>query len=73
MIGRRPDFDRFAAWERDRAAADVPDLARNLRVVEALHAEAVALGRWPPAGDPLAGLDVKRRVARAFNVRVAPR
>lgn len=67
MIGRRPDFDRFAAWERDRAAADVPDLVRNLRIVDALRAEAVALGRWPPAGDPLAGVETDIRIARAIN------
>lgn len=71
-IGRRPDFARVAAFERERARADVPDHARNLALANALLAEARALGVWPPS-DPLAGIEVKIRVARAFNVRVPSR
>ncbi|MEM1041401.1 MAG: hypothetical protein AAGI91_02125 [Bacteroidota bacterium] len=62
-IGRRPDFDRVAALRR--AAADRPDFARNLRIVEALRAEAVALGRWRRE-DPLDGVEVKVRLAHAL-------
>ena len=71
-IGRRPGWARVAAFEREQARLDVPDYARNVAIVNALLAEARALGVWPPA-DPLAGIDVDIRVARAFNVRVAPR
>ena len=47
----------------------MPDHARNLRLVDALLAEARALGVWPPA-DPLGGLDVDLRIARAVNTRI---
>ncbi|MEM1055214.1 MAG: hypothetical protein AAGI52_06790 [Bacteroidota bacterium] len=65
MIGRRPDFDRVAALDRERARHGVPDLARSLRIVEALREEAVALGRWERE-DPLEGIDAKVRLAKAF-------
>ncbi len=68
-IGRRPDFARVAALDRDRARDVPPDHARNLAIAEALLAEAIALGVWPPA-DPLGGLDAKIRIARAINTRV---
>lgn len=72
MIGRRPDFARLAALERARARADRPDHARNLAVAEALLAEARALGVWPPPRPTAVGAHTLR-VARAFNVRIAPR
>ena len=71
-IGRRPAFARVAALDRDRARGVPPDHTQNLRVANALLAEARALGAWPPE-DPLGGLDADIRVARAFNVRHPPR
>lgn len=68
-IGRRPDFARLAAWERERTRGVPPDHARNLRIAEALLAEARSLGVWPPE-DPLGGIDVDIRIARAVNSRV---
>jgi hypothetical protein len=69
-IGRRPDHARVAAWERARAAAEgPPDHARNLRIVDALLAEAIALGSWPPE-DPLGGIETDIRIAKAINCRV---
>ncbi|HLT46343.1 MAG TPA: hypothetical protein VK002_03870 [Rubricoccaceae bacterium] len=71
----RPDFARLADLNDALARRDPPDHARNLRIVEALRQEAVALGVWPP-DDPLAGLDVDLRLARVLNrldVRDAPR
>lgn len=71
----RPDFARLAALNDALARRDAPDHARNLRIAEALRAEAVALGVWPP-DDPLAGLDVDLRLARVLNgldVRDPPR
>lgn len=66
---RRPDFDRVRRLDDARARGVRPDYARNLRIAEALLAEAIALGVWPPA-DPLAGVDVKIRIAKAINSRV---
>ena len=71
-VGRRPDFDRVAALDRARTRGVAPDHARNLAIARALLAEACALGVWPPRDAPLRP-DHKMRVARAFNVRVAPR
>lgn len=67
----RPDFERLAAFERERTRRTPPDLHRNLRVVEALYHEAVALGTWPSPS--LHGIETALRTARAFNVRAAPR
>ena len=72
---RRPDYARLDALDRRLARERPVDHARNLRVVEALRQEAVALGVWPPA-DPLAGVeaDVRRaRILNRLNVRDAPR
>ena len=68
LIGRRPDFARVAAWERERARTEAPDHARNLAI--ALLAEARALGVWPPAGPR--NIDHKIRMARAINPPVRP-
>lgn len=43
-----------------------PDFSRNIRLVEALYREAVALGVFPPQ-DKLSGLDVDIKVARVIN------
>ena len=63
---RRPDYARVEALDRRLARERPVDHARNLRVVEALRQEAVALGVWPPA-DKLAGVEVDVRVARVLN------
>lgn len=67
----RPDFERLAAFERERIRQTPPDLHRNLRVVEALYREAEALGVWESPS--LQGLEPDFRTARAFNVRAASR
>ena len=67
-IGRRPDYARVAAFERDRARGDVPDHARNLAIANALLAEARALGVWPPEAPR--SIAHKVRIARAINSRV---
>ena len=63
---RRPDYTRLADLDRTLARAEPADYRQNLRLVEGLRREAVALGVWPPA-DPLAGIDVDIRVARVLN------
>ena len=42
------------------------DFKKNLRIVEALYKEAVALGVMPPK-DPLEGVDVDLRIAKVVN------
>ena len=46
-------------------SAEAPDLLRALAAMDALVEEARALGVWPP-GDPLEGVEVDVRVARAL-------
>jgi hypothetical protein len=62
----RPDFARLRALDADRVRQRSPNLERNLRIVEALRQEAIALGKWPPA-DPLEGIEVDIRLARVLN------
>jgi hypothetical protein len=63
---RNPEI--LAAFERELARRERPDRHRNLAVYEAMYAEAVRLGVLPPR-DPLDGIDVDIRLARALNVR----
>jgi hypothetical protein len=63
----RPDFERVAAFERERIRQASPDFEHNLRVVEALYREALTLGVWPSPS--LKGIEVDLRTANAFNVR----
>ena len=63
---RRPDYDRLAALDRRLARGRPVDHRQNLRLVDGLRQQAVALGVWPPP-DPLAGVEVDVRVARVLN------
>ena len=58
--------ERLAAFE-DAQLRQRLDAAEALRVFEALYMEARRLGVLPSA-DPLEGLDVDLRLARALNV-----
>jgi len=55
------------AFEHNLIRQTPPDYLANLRIIEALCEEARLLKVWPPA-DPLAGIDVDIRLARALNV-----
>jgi hypothetical protein len=55
----------LASFE-DRQLRRPVDVDLNRRLFEALYREAVELGALPPA-DPLEGIDVDLRVARAVN------
>lgn len=55
------EFDR--EWIRRSA----PDFREGLKVFEALYREALLLGALPPS-DPLDGIEVDIRLARALNV-----
>jgi len=57
---------KLQALEADRIRAEKVDVEQNLRILDALYEEAVMLGALPPK-DPLEGIEVKIRIARAVN------
>jgi len=59
------------AFEREQIRHSPVDHQRNLKIVEALFEEARLLGVWPPS-DPLEGIDVDIRLAKALNAHRAP-
>lgn len=60
-------------FERNLVRSEKPDYFRNVKIVDALHREAVALGAFPPT-DPLEGIELKIRIAEVVNrVRTTPR
>ena len=65
MIRRHELVARF---EAGLARREPLDARRNLAIYEALFREARALGVLPGV-DPLEGIDVDIRLARALNVR----
>jgi len=58
---------KLRAFEADRARAEKPDFERNLRILDALYEEAVMLGALPPK-DPLEGIEIKIKLAKAVNL-----
>jgi hypothetical protein len=60
--------EAFARWEREWIANEPADLMTNLRLVDAMAAEAVTLGVWPAPFTP-EDLAFKVRFARDINVR----
>ena len=65
---KNPDI--LYAFEKALAREETPDHANNLRVFEALFEEACRLGVFP-LKEPLEGIEVDIRVARALNVRTS--
>ena len=63
---------RFRSWEEERLRKEKADYARNMRLYEAMHKEARSLGIFQRL-DPLEGLDLKIRLAKAINVQPASR
>ncbi len=57
---------KLQAFEADRIRAEKVDVEQNLRILDALYEEAVMLGALPPK-DPLEGIEVKIRIAKAVN------
>lgn len=64
---RRPEL--VAQFEAEYERREPLDHRRNLAIFEALFQEARALGVLP-GSDPLEGIDVDIRLARALNVRI---
>jgi hypothetical protein len=58
--------DQLRSFERQLVKRGKTDLRTNIRLVEAMFAEAKALGIFPPK-DPLAGIEVDLRIAKAVN------
>ena len=65
----RPDL--VEAFENEQIRNTPPDFEQNLRIVEGLYELARMLGKFPP-DDPLEGIEVDIRLARALNVRLSP-
>lgn len=65
--------EELREFERKLVRSEKPDYLRNVRILNALRREAVALGVFPPS-DPLDGIELKVRIAKAINnVRTTPR
>jgi hypothetical protein len=62
-VGKRSDLQKF---EIDFLKEGKIDVARNFRIVEALHREAVTLGIIP-LKKPLDGIEVDVRIAKVVN------
>ncbi len=56
----------FREFELTLLKKEKTDIKRNIKIVEALYKEAVALGVFP-LRDPLDGLDVDLRIAKVVN------
>jgi hypothetical protein len=57
---------KLQAFEAERIRAEKVDVEQNLRILDALYEEALMLGALPPK-DPLEGIEIKIRVAKAVN------
>jgi hypothetical protein len=60
------NVQKLQAFEAARTRAEKVDVEQNLRILDALYEEAVLLGALPPK-DPLEGIEVKIRIAKAVN------
>jgi hypothetical protein len=61
------DKAAWEAWERNYRRSKSADFFHNLRVFEGLYEEACDFGLFP-LKEPLGGLDIKIRLAKAVNV-----
>jgi hypothetical protein len=60
------DYKKFETFEKELMKLEKPGLVKNFKIVEALYDEAVALGAIP-LKDPLDGIEVDIRIAKAIN------
>ena len=58
-------------FETEQIRRRTASYRENARLVEGLYREARALGALP-LSDPLEGIEVDVRLARALNIRIAP-
>ncbi len=69
MVKRSALLDAF---EKEQIRQNKADYRENLKIFEALYREAQALGVFP-LEDPLEGIDVDIRLAKALHVRIPDR
>jgi hypothetical protein len=60
------DYKKLETFEKELMRLEKPDLVKNFKIVEALYEEAFALGAIP-LKDPLDGIEVDIRIAKAIN------
>ena len=60
------DDKKLEMFEKELLRLQKPDPVRNFKIVEALYDEAVALGAFP-LKDPLDGIEVDIKIAKAVN------
>jgi hypothetical protein len=58
--------ETLQAFKAERIRSEKVDVEQNLRILDALYEQALMLGALPPK-DPLEGIEVKIRVAKAVN------
>jgi len=58
--------EKLRSFEDERIRSEKVDVEQNLRILDALYEEALMLGALP-LKDPLEGIEVKIRVAKAVN------
>ena len=66
MMKRSPCLDAF---EKEQIQQNKADYLENLKIFEALYRQAQTLGIYP-LEDPLEGVDVDIRLAKALHVRI---
>jgi hypothetical protein len=57
---------KLQSFERELTKKGKADYKANLALVEAMHAEAITLGVFPPK-NPISGIDADIRIAKAVN------
>jgi hypothetical protein len=68
MSGKKASYwQLFHNFERDLMGKERPDPVKNLKIVEAMYAEARQLGVFP-LQNPLEGLETDILIARSVNL-----
>lgn len=70
MIDDREKWERLERWELEQTRREPVNVEQNLRLMEAMYLHARAMGTLA-GGDPLDGIDVKIKLAKALS-RVQP-
>ncbi len=58
--------DKFRRFEAELSRKEKVDIKKNFRIMDALYREARALGVFP-LKEPLEGIDVDIKIAKAIN------
>lgn len=66
-----PDWEKYEAWKAEQQRTTPVDVQKNFEILEAMYEHARALGKFP-TGHPMENIDVKIRIAKAFNVQTTP-